>query len=190
MWGQLILALLRVSILGFGGGPSSIPLLHKEVVEQYKWMSNEQFTDVLAVGNALPGPILTKMAGYIGYYLKGVMGAIVAIIISTVPTIIALILLLSLLGSLHDAPQIKGATASIQPVIGVMLAVMAYQMLKTNQRTLGRIVSIAMTISFIAALLLGVHPAIMIVLLLITGASSSRPIQLKRRQKKQQEDGT
>lgn len=69
----------RVGMLGFGGGPSSIPLVHKEVVEKYKWMNDDEFSDVLALGNALPGPIATKMAGYIGFRVGGFLGMMNAV---------------------------------------------------------------------------------------------------------------
>ncbi|MBU5195311.1 chromate transporter, partial [Vibrio cholerae] len=91
------LAFFRVGILGYGGGPSSIPLVKKEVVDKYKWMTDDEFSDVLALGNALPGPIATKMAGYIGWQVKGVFGMINAIIASVVPTILLMIVLLTFL---------------------------------------------------------------------------------------------
>lgn len=182
MWKNLVFAMLRVSILGFGGGPSSIPILQKEVVENYKWLNDEQFNNILAVGNALPGPILTKMAGYIGYHLKGVLGATIAILVTTVPTIVGLVLIFALLGSIDNMPRVEGATSAIQPVVGVMLAVMAYQIFSKNIKKLGLIVSVMM----IAACLLfmswlSLHPAIIIAVLLIVGVSIAKPITLKRK---------
>jgi len=43
-------------ILGYGGGPASIPLIENEVVDRYDWMTVNEFSEVLAMGNALPGP--------------------------------------------------------------------------------------------------------------------------------------
>jgi len=71
------------SILGYGGGPPIIPLLQAEVVDHYGWMTLEQFGDVLALGNALPSPIATKLAGYIGYQVAGIPRAIVAVLLAT-----------------------------------------------------------------------------------------------------------
>lgn len=50
----------KAGMLGYEG-PSSIPLIQKEVVERYDWMSDEEFSDVLAMGNTLPGPIAPKI---------------------------------------------------------------------------------------------------------------------------------
>ncbi len=54
---SLFLTFFRIGILGYGGGPSFIPLVYLEVVKNNKWMSADEFNDVLAIGNTLPGPI-------------------------------------------------------------------------------------------------------------------------------------
>lgn len=42
-------------MLGFGGAPSAIPLVHQEVVKKYKWMEDDEFSDVVALANTMPG---------------------------------------------------------------------------------------------------------------------------------------
>src|SRR5699024_5977616 len=86
MLGRILNAFLRIGLLGFGGGPSSIPLVKLEVVDKYKWMTNEEFQDVLAIANVLPGPIITKVAGYITYQLKGWLGVINSLVAMILPT--------------------------------------------------------------------------------------------------------
>ena len=77
---NIFIAFFRSGMLGFGGGPSSIPLIHKEVVSTFKWMTDDEFSNVVALGNTLPGPINTKMAGYIGYRVGGMIGLLIAVI--------------------------------------------------------------------------------------------------------------
>ena len=72
---QLFLAFFIPNIVGYGGGPAIIPLIENEVVGTYGWMTHQGFAETLALGNALPSPIATKMAGYIGYRVGGVLGA-------------------------------------------------------------------------------------------------------------------
>lgn len=62
LW-YLFLAFFIPGIVGYGGGPAIIPLIEIEVVQRYEFMTRQEFGEVLAMGNALPGPIATKMAG-------------------------------------------------------------------------------------------------------------------------------
>jgi len=125
---DLFLGFFRIGVLGYGGGPTMIPLVHAEAVQKYGWMTDEEFADVLALGNALPGPIATKMAGYIGYKAGGAAGAAVAIAAMVLPVLAAMILFLGLIYQLKDSGVVGGMTHGVQPVIGVMMAVMAYEL--------------------------------------------------------------
>lgn len=162
---DLFIGFARSGLMGYGGGPSVIPLIRYEAVEKYKWMNDEEFGDVLALANALPGPIATKMATYIGYRVKGMPGAIIAVLAHIVPTVIAMIALLGSLYAMGQSSIIRGMIAAVGPVIGMMLAVMAYQFLQKTWKGLGKAGSIVtITISFVALQFLGIHPAIVIAL--------------------------
>lgn len=164
---QLFLAFFRVGILGYGGGPASIPLVQKEVVEKYKWMDDEEFSDILSLGNALPGPIATKMAGYIGWRVGGLIGLLVAIFASIVPTIVLMIIFLNVLNAYKDKPWVQGISAAVVPVVGVMLGVITLEFIKASKITLGWAQMLIVLIgSLIAIEFLGIHPAIIIVILL------------------------
>lgn len=165
---DISIAFFRSGILGYGGGPSSIPLVHKEVVEIFKWMTDDEFADVLALANTLPGPINTKMAGYIGYRVGGYVGMLNAIISSIVPTIILMIILLTSLASFKDLPWVAGMTKAVVPVVGVMMATLTWDFYKKSYQTLGHI-SAAVTVvaSLVLLEFLHVHPAILIVAILV-----------------------
>jgi chromate transporter len=165
---EIFLAFLRVGLLGYGGGPSSIPLVHKEVVEKYKWMNSDEFSDILALGNALPGPVATKMAGYIGYRVGGGLGMFNALIASVVPTIILLIILLTSLQAYKDEPWVKGMAEAVVPVVAVMLAVLTWGFVKKSGKSvLGWGWSAGLILgSFILLEAFHLHPAILIFVLL------------------------
>lgn len=165
---NLFLAFFRVGMLGFGGGPSSIPLVHKEVVLKYKWMSDDEFGDVLALANTLPGPIGTKMPGYIGWKVSGVMGMLVAVLASIIPTIFLMIVLLTFLSTFQDKPWVQGMTQAVIPVVGVMLLTLTWQFFSKAKEGLGWTVSlILVAVSFVLMEPLNIHPAILIAAILI-----------------------
>ncbi|WP_223701082.1 chromate transporter [Sutcliffiella deserti] len=180
---HLFIAFFRVGMLGYGGGPASIPLVHKEVVEKYKWLSDDDFSDILALANTLPGPIATKMAGYIGYRVSGYTGMLNAIVASIVPTIVLMIILLTTLASFKDQPWVQGMTKAVVPVVGVMLAVLTMDFVSKSKKGLGWTAAIILiVVSFLAIEILGIHPGIVIAILLAAAL-------LKKDKPKEQQGG-
>ena len=161
----------KTGILGYGGGPSVIPLIRHEAVVKCRWMNDDEFGETLAIANALPGPIATKMAAYLGYREKGVLGAIVAILAHILPSCVAMIALLSFVNFLSHSPVVQGMIAAVMPVIAVMLGVMAYEFAKKAYQGLGRgMVVVFCAISFLLLQVVPIHPAIVIALFLAYGA--------------------
>ncbi|WP_163102449.1 chromate transporter [Peribacillus alkalitolerans] len=136
-WKDLFFAFFRVGMLGYGGGPSSIPLVKKEVVERYAWMEEEEFSDTLALANTLPGPIGTKLAGYIGYRVKGLSGMFIALLASVLPTVLIMIFFLSLISNYKEKSWVTGMTQAIIPVVGAMLIAMTWEFVDKSASTLG-----------------------------------------------------
>src|SRR5699024_12410014 len=90
---DIFIAFFRSGMLGYGGGLSAIPLMQHEVVIRYKWMDEEEFSDVLALANTLPSPINTKLAEYIRWRVRDWLGILNGLFAAVVPTLILMILL-------------------------------------------------------------------------------------------------
>ncbi|NIK79077.1 chromate transporter [Paenibacillus castaneae] len=185
---QLSWAMMKTGILGYGGGPSVIPLIRYEAVTNYKWIEDEEFGEILALANALPGPIATKIAAYLGYREKGTLGAIVAVLAHIIPSSAAMILLLTAVQFLSSAAFVQGMIGAVTPVVAVMLGMMAYEFGERAVKGLGKYVGFAF-FALAFAMLQGfhIHPAIVIVLFLGYGALHFRSVAaLQRRKQKQQ----
>ncbi|TLS49566.1 chromate transporter [Paenibacillus antri] len=126
-WWELFLAFFLANVFGYGGGPASIPLMYQEVVPNHGWLTSAEFTNVLALGNSLPGPIATKIASYVGYDVSGWVGVIVAVTATVLPSAVALIVLLRLLQRYKQSPAVKGMTLLVQPVIAVMMLIVTWE---------------------------------------------------------------
>ena len=165
---DLASAFFRIGLFGFGGGPTMIPLVHKEVVDNYKWMTDDEFANVLAIGNTLPGPIATKMAGYIGYKVGGKIGCINAVFMTIIPLIIVMIAGLGLLNEYRDKPWVAGMAQGVLPVVSWMMAKLTYDFLLKGYKALGAIatgIGIALSVLFIVVL--GVHPGLVVAAVLL-----------------------
>lgn len=160
---DIFLAFFIPGIIGYGGGPASIPLVENEVVGRYGWLTVEEFSEVLALGNALPGPIATKMAGYIGYDQAGVLGALVGILATVTPSLILMIALGGILYKYKDSPKVKQMTMLILPTIAVLLGIMAYKFFYSSYQGAGVAQSIFLVAAgFLLIEKLKVHPAYVI----------------------------
>jgi chromate transporter len=115
----LLLKLLSVfagmSLLMFGGGYVFIPLLQQAVVENYGWVTQQEFIDAVALGQVTPGPILIS-ATFIGFKVAGLAGAIVATIgmfgPSAVLTVLCARVLNRVKGSMNVQAVLRGVRAA------------------------------------------------------------------------------
>jgi len=166
---DLIIAFTRAGILGFGGGVACLPLIKREVVDNYKWLKDEnEFAEIVGISNTLPGPINTKMAGYVGYKVAGILGAIIAVCSTILPSVIALILLLETLTRFRQYRVVIGMLQAIVPVVGVMLGIMAWQFISSAAKDLTWIKTfVQVGVVFILVGTFNLHPAIVIAILIL-----------------------
>lgn len=129
LW-NIFLAMIKSGLLGYGGGPASIPIIQSQVVETYHFMTQQQFTDALALSNTLPGPIATKLAAFIGYQTGGLLGALAALIGIVGPTAIGVVVLVNVLSVLKGNVHMNGLISAVRPVVVILLLQTAWMSAK------------------------------------------------------------
>lgn len=168
---QIFRVFFVTNILGYGGGPATIPLVQHEVVEVLGWLTEAEFVNVLAMGNALPGPVATKMAGYIGFIQGGLPGAAIALVATVMPSIILMLTLMGILMRYRQSPQVKRLTLYVRPTVAVLLGAIAIHMFVSGLPAVGiahmAILSIA---SYVCMERLKIHPALVVMAALVYGA--------------------
>lgn len=168
---EIFLSNFIANILGYGGGPATIPLLEHEVVTRYHWFSTQEYSEMVALGNGLPGPISTKLAAYIGYEQGGILGSLIGTFASVVPSLIMLIALLGLLLKYKNSPGVKKLTKVIRPTIAVLLGVMTYEFFLNSYSEVGIAHTILITLGgYFLLEKRGVSPAYVVLGALIYGA--------------------
>ena len=107
----------KLGFISFGGPAGQIAVMHKEVVEDKTWVSENQFLRALNFCMLLPGPEAQQLATYIGWRMHGTLGGITAGTLFVLPSIFVM-LLLSWLAVAHiDVPLVAAAFYGIQPVV-------------------------------------------------------------------------
>jgi chromate transporter len=148
-----------------------IPLMQAECVNA-GWVTEEQFLEGLAAGNALPGPIATKMAVYVGWNEAGVAGLFAAVIGVTLPSLILMAVFSSLLLRYRDHRLVVGALAGVKPAVIGMLAFVAWDLAPAGITGVGS--AILAVVAFVA-LVMKLHPAVVMVGAMMIGGLLFRP---------------
>lgn len=167
---QLFIVFLYTNLIGYGGGPATIPLVEKEVVQRFHWMTTEEFSNTVGLANALPGPIATKMAGYIGYEQAGILGVIVSLVATVLPSVLLMIALLNLLNKYKSSPRISRLSTFVLPAIAVLMGQLAYDFLQSAISSTTALLAIfGVAISYILLEYVKVNALILIVAGLLLG---------------------
>lgn len=170
IYGELFLAFFIPNIIGYGGGPAIIPLIEAEVVGRYGWMNAQQFAETLALGNALPSPIATKMAGYVGYDVAGISGAMVAVLATVAPSLLLMLCALGLLHRHRNSPRVQCMSQWVRPVIAMMMAWLTWSFFSEGINNAGLLHTLLIgVVAAVALLRFRAHPAFVVLGALVYG---------------------
>ena len=164
----LFWSFLKIGCVGYGGGPSMVPLIKEEVVNIQQWMTVTDFVDVLAIGNALPGPIATKLSVFIGYDVAGPLGSIAALAGTVLPSVIVLVLLLRFVAKVSGNPKVTSMLKGLRPVVVALLVYAAYDM--SFGSLTGILTWIIGGVTLLLMIFTKIHPALFVVAGAIAGA--------------------
>lgn len=165
---KLFLSFLKVGFFAVGGAYSFLPLIEKEVVQRYQWLSREEFLEVLGMVKIFPGAISIKYATYTGYKVGGILGAIAA----NIGNFLAPALLIGLASLLYlkykNNPRFKSAFEVIQLAVFAMIVAVAFQTISPAK--LFHLKSLLIIVlSFSLFIYTRIEPALIIILAAVLG---------------------
>ena len=118
---ELFTGFLIVGLFSFGGAYGAIPLI-RDVVLSYGWLDEETLTDMIAVSESTPGPIIVNLATYVGSSQAGIPGAVLATFIVILPAFLIIILILAVLNKLWENKYAQAVIRGLKPcIIGIIL---------------------------------------------------------------------
>ena len=145
---------VKLGFINFGGPAGQIAIMHRELVERRRWISELQFLRALNFCMLLPGPEAQQLAIYIGWRMHGTLGGIVAGSFFVVPSIFVLLLLSYLAVAYSDVRAVVGLLYGVQPVV---VAIVLEAVLRIGRRTLHHaVLFIFAAASFVAIYFLSV----------------------------------
>ena len=118
---------LKLGFISFGGPAGQISILHQELVERRRWLSERRFLHALNYCMMLPGPEAQQLATYLGWLLHRTWGGIVAGVLFVLPSLLILIVLSWVYVAFGDVPLVAGLFYGIKPAVTAIVAQAAYR---------------------------------------------------------------
>ena len=141
---KLFWTFFKIGLFGFGGGYGMLSLIQNEVVENHQWITNSEFTDIVAVSQMTPGPIGINSATYVGFKAienagmsrtEAVCGSLLASFSVILPSFILMLLISAFFMHYKDHKSVQTVLKWLRPVVVGMLT--AAVLLLLNEENLG-----------------------------------------------------
>lgn len=163
----MFLSFFKIGAFTFGGGYAMIPLIEREVVDNRKWISKEEFTDILVIAQSFPGAMPVNSSLFIGYKLGGIIGAVMAILGVILPSFLIIIVIALFFSQFRENPMVDNIFKGISGAVPVLVLLAVKGLSKSVNKNIINLLIVV--ISICAITIFDVHPIIIIFLSAIYG---------------------
>ncbi|NOX09904.1 MAG: chromate efflux transporter [Gammaproteobacteria bacterium] len=124
---EAVIYWIKLGFISFGGPAGQISMMHQELVEKRRWISEHRFLHALNYTMVLPGPEAQQLATYIGWLMHGVWGGIAAGVLFVLPSLFILIALTWVYMAYGDVPTVAGVLYGIKPAVTAIVVFAAWR---------------------------------------------------------------
>ena len=156
-----------------------IPLIQKEIVEKNNWIAEEDILDIVAIAEATPGPIAINAATFVGYKVKGFLGALFSTVGMVLPSFAIIFIISSVLRAFQHIETVKYAFFGIR--VGVLALILKAMVMMYKKSKKGTVPYIIMLLAFLCTAVLKLNVVFVIIGSAVIGLIAS--FYEKRRQK-------
>ena len=157
----LFLTFLKIGAFTFGGGYAMIPLIQKEIVENKKWLTDDDILEIIAISESTPGPIAINSATFVGYRVCGFWGAALSTFGVVLPSFVIIFLISLVLREFQDIKTIQYAFNGIRAGVLALIFKALWSMYTKCKK--GVVAYIVMALAFLLTAFLKVNVLIVII---------------------------
>jgi chromate transporter len=155
---KLFLLFFKIGITTFGGGYAMISLIEEEFVSKYKYITQPEMLEMVAIAESTPGPIAINAATYVGYKRAGLLGSIFATLGVVLPSFIIIYIISLFFDEFMALTFVQKAFKGIQCGVGVLIALAGIKMFKRLDKTAYNLIScIVVTLFMIVVSMLAIE---------------------------------
>lgn len=149
---ELFKVFFKLGLFTFGGGYAMIPHMKEIVVEEKKWINEEEMLEIIAIAESTPGPIAINMATYIGYKQGKITGSILATTGVVLPSLIIIYTISLLFNQFMNNEYVAAAFVGIKACVAFLITKAGIEMLMKTKKNVFNI--LIFTLVFILIILL------------------------------------
>ena len=165
---KIFLEFFKIGLFTFGGGYAMIPLIEKEIVNKYHWLTMEQFTDLIAISEMTPGPIAVNSATFVGYRVAKFWGAVISTLGVVLPSFLIIWAIATVFFQFQNNPTVQAAFKGLRPAVLGLIIVAALSVGKVS--ILSGYKSLIIVLGTIIALsIFKIHPILVLLISAIVG---------------------
>ena len=169
---KLFLIFLKVGSFTIGGGYAMIPVIQREIVTNNKLIDSDEFLDIIAVSQSLPGAIAVNSTIFIGYKLAGLLGSIVTLLGIIIPSLVVIITVAIFYNEIKEQRAVQAFFQGVRPAIVALIAATVVKLTSSIPKKYINLLLI--TSSFISISLFNIHPIIVIIACSLIGLIFNR----------------
>lgn len=132
---QLFFTFMKIGAFTLGGGYAMLSMVEKAVVDQKKWIASDEFWDMIAIIQSLPGVFAVNTALYVGQKVAGRKGAFASMFGAILPSIVIILLLATVFREFRDNPVVERIFKGIRPCVVALILAPSLRMIKSAKVT-------------------------------------------------------
>ena len=119
--GSIFWSFLKIGAFTFGGGYAMIPIIQHEVINRRKWLTEREFSDLLTLAQAAPGPISLNTAVFVGYKQRNYLGAMAAITGVVIPSFVIILVVAMFFANIRHNHWVDAAFRGMRPAVVALI---------------------------------------------------------------------
>ena len=132
---QSFITFFKIGLFTLGGGYAMIPIIETEVVDKHKWVSKEEFLDLIAIAQSCPGVFAINISTFIGYKLRKVRGAVSCTMGTALPSFLIILAIAIFFHQFQDNPIVASMFRGIRPAVVALIAVPTFNLARSAKLT-------------------------------------------------------
>lgn len=162
--------MFKIGLFTFGGGYAMIAVIEREITEKKKWLSKEEFLDMIAIAESTPGPLAVNTSTYVGYKKGGFWGSFFSTIGVVLPSFIIILIISLFFDAFLKVKLVAAAFNGIQAAVAFLILAAGIRMFKSLKFTVFNVIMFALSVAAIVTISLFSFDFSTVFIILIAGA--------------------